>query len=87
MIYKVETANRNVEKEILKLPSSDRNRVAKKILELENEPRPPGVVKLKNNIYRLRVGGLRVIYEVSDRERLVVVTKVARRKETTYKRI
>ncbi len=87
MIYKVEIANRRVETQILKLPLDDRSRVAKRILELENEPRPSGAVKLKNNIYRLRVGKLRVIYEVDDGKKLAIITKVARRREATYKRI
>ncbi|MFH0774071.1 MAG: type II toxin-antitoxin system RelE/ParE family toxin [bacterium] len=87
LTYKVETVACRVEKQILKLPREERNRVAKKILQLENEPRPVGAVKLKDDIYRIRIGKYRVIYEVDDRKRLVVITKVARRMEATYKRI
>jgi mRNA-degrading endonuclease RelE of RelBE toxin-antitoxin system len=36
--------------------------------------------------WRLRVGELRVIYQVNDRRRVVVVLKVARRSESTYRR-
>lgn len=56
LIYKIETANRKVERDILKLPREDRSRVTEKILKLENEPRPIGAVKLKDSIHRLRVG-------------------------------
>jgi mRNA-degrading endonuclease RelE of RelBE toxin-antitoxin system len=35
-------------------------------------------------VYRLRVGWCRVIYEVLDEERLVVVTRVRLRTESTY---
>jgi mRNA interferase RelE/StbE len=85
--YRVETANSNVEKQILRLQPAERNRVAERILRLEDEPRPLGAVKLKDNIYRIRVGRMRVVYEINDKEGLIVVTKVARRRETTYKRI
>ncbi len=35
---------------------------------------------------RLRVGDLRVVYLVDDRERVIIVLKVARRSESTYRR-
>jgi mRNA interferase RelE/StbE len=52
------------------------------------ESRPPGAIKLANaNFWRLRVGELRIIYQIDDEDRLVVVLKVARRAESTYRRI
>ena len=39
------------------------------------------------DFWRLRIGGLRVIYAVDDGERLVVVLRVARRAESTYRRV
>jgi mRNA-degrading endonuclease RelE of RelBE toxin-antitoxin system len=38
------------------------------------------------DFWRLRAGELRIIYIVDDRRRLVVVLKVARRSESTYRR-
>jgi Plasmid stabilisation system protein. len=39
------------------------------------------------NFWRLRIGDLRVIYLVDDAASLVVVLKVARRSESTYRRV
>jgi mRNA interferase RelE/StbE len=58
------------------------------ILALAIEPRPPGVVKLAgSDFWRLRIGDLRVIYLVDDAANLVIVLKVARRSESTYRRV
>jgi mRNA interferase RelE/StbE len=57
-------------------------------LALAIDPRPPGVVKLTGtDFWRLRVGDLRIIYVIDETEGLVVVLKVARRSESTYRRI
>ncbi|MDJ0899633.1 MAG: type II toxin-antitoxin system RelE/ParE family toxin [Xenococcus sp. MO_188.B8] len=52
-----------------------------KIDALATEPRPEGVVKLKGeeNLYRIRVGDYRVIYNVQDDRLLVLVVKVGHR--------
>jgi mRNA interferase RelE/StbE len=63
------------------------------ILSLGGDPRPAGSRKLGGGVdlwrVRLRIDGQpwRVVYQVRDDERLVVVTRVARRDETTYRRI
>jgi mRNA-degrading endonuclease RelE of RelBE toxin-antitoxin system len=52
------------------------------------EPRPSGAAKLAGtDFWRLRVGDLRTVYLVEDANSLVVVLKVARRSESTYRRI
>jgi mRNA interferase RelE/StbE len=56
------------------------------MLALALDPRPPGVTKIsETEFWRLRVGDLRIIYAVDDKRRLVVVLKVARRSESTYR--
>lgn len=63
------------------------------ILALANEPRPAGASKLagKGNLWRLRlrVDGepWRVVYQLRESERLVIVTRIARRNEGTYRSI
>lgn len=49
---------------------------------------PPGAAKLAGiDLWRLRVGDLRAIYLVDDEENVVVVVlRVARRSESTYRR-
>ena len=58
------------------------------ILALAMEPRPHGSVKLTGTeFWRLRVGDLRVIYLIDDAASLVIVLRVARRSESTYRRV
>jgi mRNA-degrading endonuclease RelE of RelBE toxin-antitoxin system len=46
------------------------------------------VVKLAGtDFWRLRVGDLRIVYLIDDASPLVVVVKVARRSESTYRRV
>ena len=58
------------------------------ILSLAIAPRPPGTRKLKGSdrTFRIRLGPYRVLYDVYDNEKLVVVFRVVRRKEATYRR-
>jgi mRNA interferase RelE/StbE len=61
----------------------DRQRIVASILALANEPRPVGCEKLasESNRYRVRVGRYRVVYSVADAELLVLVVRVADRKD------
>jgi len=70
------------------LPPGDAARLRGPILALGIEPRPPGSRKLSGTeFWRLRVGDLRIVYLVDDGAPLVVVLRVARRSESTYRRI
>ena len=76
------------QRQLRRLPPGESARLRGPILGLAVEPRPPGVVKIAGTeLWRLRVGELRVIYVVDDAARLVVVLKVARRSESTYRRV
>lgn len=61
------------------------------ILALADEPRPRGVAKLsgRSDLWRVRVRidgeHWRVVYQVDDETRTIVVTRVARRSEGTYR--
>ena len=69
-------------KEIEALPKKDRIRVIKRIKDLSENPRPPGCEKLSgNDKYRVRQGQYRIVYSVSDQELIVLVVKVAHRRE------
>jgi mRNA interferase RelE/StbE len=57
------------------------------LLALRDNPRPSGCRKLFNDIYRVRVGAYRVIYKIDDKSRKVVVDKIARRREDTYRKV
>jgi len=85
--YRVELAPA-AQRQLRRLPPGDAARVRGPILALAIDPRPPGVAKLTGtDFWRLRVADLRVIYEVDDRVRLIIVLRVARRAESTYRRV
>lgn len=57
------------------------------LLNLVDEPRPTRSVKLSGfaAVWRVRAGQLRIIYEVHDDERRLMVLRVTRRDERTYR--
>lgn len=64
------------------LPAPDAERVLRALRNLENEPRPPGCLKLTvEEGYRIRIGRYRVLYEVSDHDKTVVVYRIKHRKD------
>ena len=77
-----------VQKQLDKLDELEYVIVAEAISALEQEPRPPGVKKLAGSgLWRIRVRQFRVVYNIDDEERLVIVVRVARRTEDTYRRL
>ncbi len=70
------------------LPPSVGARVHFRILGLASTPRPTDARKLVGrDMWRIRVGDLRVIFAIDDASRIVSITKVARRSESTYRRL
>lgn len=65
----------------------DLSRIKSRILSLESTPRPPGVKKLKDHLHRIRVGDWRILYAIDDHEKTVIVLRILRRSERTYKGI
>ena len=76
-----------IEKQLSKIPKKNARRLADKIRELRENPRPTQSRHLDREMYRLRDGDYRVIYAVFDEEGVVYVGKIARRSEKTYKDI
>ena len=62
---------------------SDRRRIVSRIMALAEEPRPVGCENLvgADDRSRVRVGRYRVVYSIADAELLVVVIRVAHRKD------
>jgi mRNA interferase RelE/StbE len=76
------------QRQLRKLPPVETARLRAPILSLGREPRPPGAVQLVGAEFRrLRVGDLRIVYAIDDDRRLVIVLRVARRGESTYRRV
>ena len=76
-------AVRDLKQLVKQLSPSRFDRIDRKIQALANDPRPPGCEKLSGteNIYRIRDGDYRIIYQVSDRERRVEIARVRDRKD------
>jgi mRNA interferase RelE/StbE len=83
--YRLETVSSRIKRELLRIPPLDRQRIAEAVQTLADDPRPPGVKQLELNLYRLRVGDYRVIYKVFDDEKVILIGRVARRSESTYR--
>ena len=79
--------HREVEKQLQRIPKNQRERLVKTMRSLRIDPRPSGSVKLDDQLYRIRQGQYRVIYAVFDKEVVVVICKVARRAEDTYRNL
>ncbi len=70
-----------VQKQLWELPTKVRARLLAEIKLLADNPRPDGVKKLREykNMYRIRVGSYRVIYEIEDEKMLVLVVSAVHR--------
>jgi mRNA interferase RelE/StbE len=74
---------RSARKELQNLDPQVARRILKQVEVLVTDPRPSGVVKLEGvtDLWRIRVGQWRVVYRISDRERLVDVIAVRHRSD------
>ncbi len=61
----------------------DRQSIVARILALAEEPRPVGCEKLagESDRYRIRAGRYRIVYSITDDELVVLVVRVAHRKD------
>lgn len=85
-MHRIELTHR-AKRELDKLPLKDLKQIDAVIRALTKEPRPQGIKKLKGVIYRVRAGDWRIIYAVFDKDKLIIVGKVARRSERTYDKL
>jgi mRNA interferase RelE/StbE len=70
-------------RQLRKLDPSGRRRVQAAIDLLADEPRPPAARQLVGGAgeWRVRTGDFRIIYEIQDRQLLVLVIKVGHRRD------
>lgn len=78
---------RRLEKQLQPVPDADFDRINAVRRALATDPRPPGTVHIKGNVYRQRIGNWRLIYAVRDKERQVIIGAVLRRNDETYKNV
>ena len=73
---------RSAEKELDRLPNQIHERITRKLLTLEENPRSPGVQKLHGeDRYRIRIGDFRVLYVINDDARTVEIVAVGHRRD------
>ncbi len=82
MSYRVEISP-SAQRELRRLDSGVRERILRSLIRLETEQRPPGAKKLKDTdrLWRIRVGDYRVVYEIRDWIAVVLVVRIAHRRE------
>lgn len=80
MTYQVEITLA-AKRQIKKLIAPVQLAIVKRLEQLAEDPRPPGVLKMQGveSLYRIRVGDYRIIYEIQDRTLLIAVVKVGHR--------
>lgn len=79
-----------VQREIRSLGRDAAVRLLAQIDDLGEEPRPAGSRKLsgpRRDLYRIRVGRYRVVYEIRDDQLIILIVRVAKRDEATYRNL
>jgi mRNA interferase RelE/StbE len=71
------------ERQLKKLQAQVRNAILPVIKSLANDPRPQGAKKLKgdDDIWRVRKGNYRILYQIQDDELIVLVVRIDDRKQ------
>lgn len=70
-------------KQLVAISSTYRKRIVAKIDALQSDPRPTGCKKLQGerDVYRIRIGDYRVVYQIRDKELLILIVRVGHRGE------
>ncbi len=73
----------SVKKELRKLANHDRTAIVQKIENLKDNPLPEGSAKLKGtvNLFRIRHGDYRVIYQLQNKVLLIIIIRIGHRLE------
>ena len=73
---------RRAQKELANIPKTNYQRIRDTIAALASNPRPAGCKKLTGREgWRVRTGDYRIIYEIDDSKRSVVVLDIGHRKD------
>jgi mRNA interferase RelE/StbE len=74
---------RSARKDLERLDDATLNRIFTRIEALAGAPRPPGCRKLRGaqDLWRIRIGSYRVVYQIDDASRMVEIRAVGDRKD------
>jgi len=94
VVFPSERVERLFQKTLEKIPNDYRTAIVTAVRSLKTNPRPQGkrTKKLTGELivsrftaeYRLRVGPYRLLYDIDDQRKKVVLLKLAKRNEQTY---
>ena len=94
IVFPSERVEHEFEKALRKIPADYQTAIVQAVRSLSQNPRPPGKShkKLKGHgvvsqfiaQYRLRVGPYRVLYDVDEKRKKVILLKLVKRDEHTY---
>lgn len=83
-VYAVEISS-GAQRQMTRLPRDVQDRIIARLHALAGNPRPTGVVEIKGrrrrDEYRMRVGDYRVIYQIFDDILVVLIVRVANRRD------
>jgi mRNA interferase RelE/StbE len=73
----------SLKRDMRRLDAQTVKRIDAAILALADNPRPAGCVRLsgRSELWRIRVGSYRILYEIHDDRLVVIVVTVAHRRE------
>ena len=76
-LWTVDTLS-NVDAALGELPDTIREEILDVLEQLTEDPFPPGSLELRGhpNVYRIRLDGYRMVYEVNPRRKRVLVTRL-----------
>ena len=81
MTYEI-VISKSVRKRIDRLPEPAATLIWSAIDDLSIQPRPHGCIKLRGiEAYRIRVGDFRIVYEIHDKQLIVVIADVRHRRD------
>jgi mRNA interferase RelE/StbE len=82
MAYTVEIEPR-AQRQLRTLPRDVQRRITDALAALADQPRPPDAKRLTGHdrTYRIRVGAYRILYEIEDRIRIILIIEVGHRRQ------
>jgi mRNA interferase RelE/StbE len=86
-VLEVRLRSKRVRREMDGLREADYQRVVVRLKALADDPRPHGCEKLYDDVYRVRVGDIRIIYLIDEENERIEVGGTRRRSEKTYRGI
>lgn len=78
-MYRLEVSHA-AHRQVRKLPAKTQERINQAIARLAEEPRPSGTKKLtEREGYRIRAGDYRILYQIDDNSKVVIIYRVMAR--------